>query len=68
MILRCGDFNYRIDMGRDDVEGLVAKGDWPALLSADQVRSCILHISHSQTLHTTGWFSTPWIFILLLLK
>ena len=34
----CGDFNYRIDMGRDDVTALVAAGDWPALLSADQVR------------------------------
>ena len=49
MIVRCGDFNYRIDMGRDGVEGLVAKGDWPALLSADQVR----HTSHSLTLHAT---------------
>ena len=33
----CGDFNYRIDMGRDDVTALVAAGDWPALLSADQL-------------------------------
>ena len=33
----CGDFNYRIDMGRDDVTALVSVGDWPALISADQV-------------------------------
>ncbi len=34
----CGDFNYRINMGREDVKRLVAEQNWPALLAADQLR------------------------------
>lgn len=33
----CGDFNYRINMCREDVIGLVGDRDWDALLSADQL-------------------------------
>ena len=34
----CGDFNYRINMGRDDVKALVEAKDWATLLSADQLK------------------------------
>ena len=34
----CGDFNYRINMARDDVKANVAKKDWDTLLSADQLK------------------------------
>ncbi len=34
----CGDFNYRINMGREDVKNLVAAKDWDTLLSADQLK------------------------------
>ena len=41
----CGDFNYRIDMARDDVKAAVKEKDWDTLLSADQlkVRSQLLN-------------------------
>jgi hypothetical protein len=34
----CGDFNYRIDMSRDDVKAAVEEKDWDTLLSADQLK------------------------------
>ncbi|XP_059090202.1 synaptojanin-1-like isoform X2 [Tigriopus californicus] len=34
----CGDFNYRINMAREDVKALVANEDWETLLSADQLK------------------------------
>jgi len=34
----CGDFNYRINIGREDVKALVAAKDWAALLAADQLK------------------------------
>ena len=34
----CGDFNYRIDMARDDVKASVKEKDWDTLLSADQLK------------------------------
>ncbi len=34
----CGDFNYRINMAREDVKKLVAAEDWDTLLSADQLK------------------------------
>ena len=34
----CGDFNYRINMSRDEVKELVAKQDWPELRAADQLQ------------------------------
>ena len=33
----CGDFNYRINMSRNDVKALVEEGAWDTLKSADQV-------------------------------
>ena len=40
----CGDFNYRIDMARDDVKASVKEKDWDTLLSADQLKVIILII------------------------
>ena len=34
----CGDFNYRINMSRQEVKELVAKQSWEELLAADQLR------------------------------
>ena len=34
----CGDFNYRINMGREEVKELVARQDWAELTAADQLR------------------------------
>ena len=34
----CGDFNYRINLGREEVKELVARQDWPELTAADQLR------------------------------
>lgn len=34
----CGDFNYRINMGREDVVAAVKNQDWQLLLSADQLK------------------------------
>ena len=36
-----GDFNYRIDMARDDVKASVKEQDWDTLLSADQLKVII---------------------------
>lgn len=41
----CGDFNYRINMAREDVKALVANEDWETLLSADQLK-VILQLSN----------------------
>ena len=34
----CGDFNYRINMSRQEVKDLVAKQNWAELLAADQLK------------------------------
>ena len=34
----CGDFNYRINMCREDVQTCVKNSDWETLLSADQLK------------------------------
>ena len=34
----CGDFNYRINMCREDVVTCVKNSDWETLLSADQLK------------------------------
>ena len=34
----CGDFNYRINMCREDVQTCVKNRDWETLLSADQLK------------------------------
>ena len=34
----CGDFNYRINVGREDAANLVRNNDIETLLSADQLR------------------------------
>ena len=34
----CGDFNYRINMCRDEARGAVEAGDLAELLAADQLR------------------------------
>ena len=34
----CGDFNYRINMCREDVITCVKNSDWETLLSADQLK------------------------------
>ena len=34
----CGDFNYRINMAREDVKALVAAKEWKTLLEADQLK------------------------------
>ena len=33
----CGDFNYRIDLGKDEVKDLIAHKNWPALQAYDQL-------------------------------
>ena len=39
----CGDFNYRIDMGREDVKSSVQEKDWDTLISADQLKvTCLI--------------------------
>lgn len=37
-IFWCGDFNYRIDMDNERVKDCVRLGDWPTLLSSDQLK------------------------------
>jgi phosphatidylinositol-bisphosphatase len=34
----CGDFNYRINMSRDEAKAAVEAGDLTELLAADQLR------------------------------
>lgn len=34
----CGDFNYRIDMGNDEVKELIRQQNWDALLQKDQLK------------------------------
>jgi len=38
----CGDFNYRINLGREEVKALVAQKDFKTLLSADQLKVTII--------------------------
>ena len=38
LVFWCGDFNYRIDLPRDEVKELIARRDWAALLEADQLK------------------------------
>ena len=33
----CGDFNYRIDMTKDEVKELIAHENWAALQAYDQL-------------------------------
>ena len=33
----CGDFNYRIDLSKDEVKDLVAQENWGALQACDQL-------------------------------
>ena len=40
----CGDFNYRIDMSRDDVKASVEEKDWDTLLSADQLKVIFIEV------------------------
>ncbi|XP_037087422.1 synaptojanin-1-like [Pollicipes pollicipes] len=37
LVFWCGDFNYRIDLPRDEVKELIARRDWAALREADQL-------------------------------
>ena len=34
----CGDFNYRIDMDKDEIKELVKKGDLQQILPHDQLQ------------------------------
>ncbi|CAG0924108.1 unnamed protein product, partial [Notodromas monacha] len=38
-VVWCGDFNYRIDLPRDQVKDLAKKRDYAALVEADQLRN-----------------------------
>ncbi|XP_043228770.1 synaptojanin-1-like [Amphibalanus amphitrite] len=38
LVFWCGDFNYRIDLPRDEVKELIARRDWATLLEADQLK------------------------------
>ena len=44
----CGDFNYRVNMCREDVLHCVKNKDWETLLSADQlkVKNIQLFLNH----------------------
>lgn len=33
----CGDFNFRLDMDREEVKDLVSRQEWPLLLRKDQL-------------------------------
>ena len=36
-IFWCGDFNYRIDLDREQVKDLIDRQEWPLLLQHDQL-------------------------------
>ena len=38
LVFWCGDFNYRIDLPREEVKELIARRDWATLLEADQLK------------------------------
>lgn len=36
-IFWCGDFNFRLDMEREEVKDLISRQEWPLLLKKDQL-------------------------------
>ena len=44
-IFWCGDFNYRINLPRDEVKSLVAEENWEELRASDQLKVCAHEIS-----------------------
>ncbi len=51
----CGDFNYRINMAREDVKKLVAAEDWETLLTADQLKVRFPGIVYFWHFESVGW-------------
>lgn len=47
----CGDFNYRVDMDKEELKELIKAGDYESVLKCDQLRvSTTLCLNYSSSL------------------